>query len=59
MSTTKFSLAIRFEHVRPPIPTRKFDWRCYEDGLPDCTAGWGDCPEEALQNFAREYQYAE
>ena len=41
------------EHVRPPIPTRFFDWAAYYDNELDeqCATGRGATPEEAVRDL--------
>lgn len=37
------------EHVRPPIPTKKFDWRATFDGYePGDSIGTGSTEQEAI-----------
>lgn len=43
---------IRTEHVRPPIPTTKFDWCAWWDGTEeDGPYGWGSTEEHAIEEL--------
>lgn len=43
-------------YVCPPIPTRQFDWCCYEVGEEESgDYGWGRLEEDAIHNWKFNY----
>jgi hypothetical protein len=46
---------IHFEHIRPPIPTKQFDWRAtFDDYEPGKPMGYGETPDEALADLLEQ-----
>lgn len=44
--------AIVTSHVRPPVPTRAFDWCAYRDGAEERgNYGWGQTEAEAINDL--------
>ena len=39
------------DNIRPPIPTRAFDWIAYYDGKEDGVKGFGPTEEEAIKDL--------
>jgi hypothetical protein len=49
-------IAIRTEHVYPPIPTRWHDWCAFYDGEEELGQyGWGATEQEAINDLRDMY----
>jgi hypothetical protein len=47
-------ITINVDHVRPPIPTKSWDWCAWAEGEEELQAyGWGATPWEALRALAQ------
>lgn len=45
---------VRTAYVRPPIPTKKFDWTAWFDGHEEATSAYGETEEQAIDQLLED-----